>query len=114
MEEFDVVDVDRKRRGARSDEYIEAIQARGPMTRRRRTTASSCRSRPVYIGPKPAREGGPVLSIGGHTEATLVRVARRRRARAQERHAGAEHRSSPTSANAPRRWAATRRASASW
>lgn len=74
-EEFDALGVPFEERGARTDEYIEALRAfwREP--------------EPTYSGrfvnferaksyPKPAQAGGPPIVIGGHTAAAARRAGR--------------------------------------
>ncbi len=75
LEEYDIMGVDRERRGARVDEYIEAMRLL--WTEEHPSFSGRFVSFPeTYCSPKPAQVGGPPLWIGGHTEATRERVAR--------------------------------------
>jgi len=75
MEEYDAVGVDRTRRGARADEYLEAMKRL--WTEEQASYSGKFISFPqIYCSPKPVQPGGLPLWIGGHTDATLDRVAR--------------------------------------
>lgn len=75
LEEYDIVGVDRRRRGARADEYIEAMRLL--WTEEQASFSGEFVSFPAtYCSPKPVQPGGIPLWIGGHTDATYDRVAR--------------------------------------
>jgi probable F420-dependent oxidoreductase len=75
LEEYDAVGVDRSRRGARADEYLEAMQRL--WTEEHPSYAGEFVSFPeIYCSPKPVRPGGLPIWIGGHTQSTIERVAR--------------------------------------
>jgi probable F420-dependent oxidoreductase len=75
LEEYDAVGVERSRRGARADEYLEAMQRL--WTEEHPSYSGEFVSFPeIYCSPKPFRPGGLPVWIGGHTETTLERVAR--------------------------------------
>jgi probable F420-dependent oxidoreductase len=75
LEELDATGVDRARRGARTDEYLEAMQRL--WTGEPASFSGEFVSFPeIYCRPSPVQPGGLPLWIGGHTEATYERVAR--------------------------------------
>jgi probable F420-dependent oxidoreductase len=75
LEEYDAVGVDRVRRGARADEYLEAMQRL--WTEEQPSYSGEFVSFPeIYCSPKPMQPGGLPLWIGGHTDTTLERVTR--------------------------------------
>lgn len=75
LEEYDIVGVDRARRGARADEYIEAMRLLWT-EEQAQYSGEFVSFPPTYCSPKPVQSGGIPLWIGGHTEATYERVAR--------------------------------------
>jgi probable F420-dependent oxidoreductase len=75
MEEYDCAGVDRRRRGARVEEYVAALESL--WTEERPSFDGEFVSFPeLYCNPKPAQTGGIPLWFGGHTPATWDRVAR--------------------------------------
>jgi probable F420-dependent oxidoreductase len=74
-EEFDALGVPFEDRGARTDEYIEALRVlwRDPEPTYSGRFASFDRAKSF---PKPAQEGGPPVVIGGHTKAAARRAGR--------------------------------------
>ncbi|MDH4145456.1 MAG: LLM class F420-dependent oxidoreductase [Acidimicrobiia bacterium] len=74
-EEFDAAGVPWERRGARTDEYLDALVelwTKDPSS----FDGDFVRFAPARMHPKPARSPYPRLVIGGHAEATLARTAR--------------------------------------
>ncbi len=75
LEEFDCVGVDRRRRGARSEEYVRAMKAL--WSEDRPSFSGEFVSFPeLYCNPKPAQEDGIPLWFGGHSPETYDRVVR--------------------------------------
>jgi alkanesulfonate monooxygenase SsuD/methylene tetrahydromethanopterin reductase-like flavin-dependent oxidoreductase (luciferase family) len=75
LEEYDCVGVDRRQRGARADEYVQALKLL--WTEERPSFSGEFVSFPeLYCSPKPSQPGGIPLWFGGHTAATYDRVAR--------------------------------------
>jgi probable F420-dependent oxidoreductase len=74
-EEFDALGVPFASRGARTDEYIEALRVlwRDPESTYHGRFVDFDR---VKSYPKPAQEGGVPISVGGHTEAAARRAGR--------------------------------------
>jgi probable F420-dependent oxidoreductase len=75
LEEYDCAGVDRRDRGARADEYVEALKvlwsAEVPSFSGRFVSFPE-----LYCNPKPARAEGIPLWFGGHSSPTYDRVAR--------------------------------------
>lgn len=71
--EFDALGVEFSERGARTDEYIEVLrnlwQSKNPEFSGKFTKFSAIQSRP-----RPSREGGPPLVVGGASPAALRRA----------------------------------------
>jgi probable F420-dependent oxidoreductase len=74
-EEFDALGVPFDERGARTDEYVEALRSlwRDPEPTYSGKFASFDRAKSY---PKPAQAGGPPVVIGGHTRAAARRAGR--------------------------------------
>lgn len=74
-EEFESLGVGWRRRGARMDEYVAAMQAL--WTDERPSYSGDFVSFPeLYCNPKPAQAGGPPIWIGGLTSTAFRRIAR--------------------------------------
>jgi probable F420-dependent oxidoreductase len=74
LEEYDCAGVDRRRRGARSDEYVRALKVL--WSDERPSFSGEFVSFPeLYCNPKPAQAGGIPLWFGGHSSETYDRVA---------------------------------------
>jgi probable F420-dependent oxidoreductase len=75
LEEYDCAGIDRGRRGARAEEYVEALQVL--WTEERPSFSGEFVSFPeLYCNPQPVQPGGIPLWFGGHTAVTRERVAR--------------------------------------
>ena len=75
LEEFDCAGVDRARRGARCEEYVQALKVL--WSDERPSFSGEFVSFPeLYCNPKPVQEGGIPLWFGGHSPETYDRVAR--------------------------------------
>jgi probable F420-dependent oxidoreductase len=75
LEEFDCAGVDRARRGARAEEYVQAMKLL--WTEERPSFDGEFVSFPeLYCSPKPAQAEGIPLWFGGHSSATYDRAAR--------------------------------------
>jgi probable F420-dependent oxidoreductase len=74
-EEFDALGIPWEARGARTDEYIDVLRTlwREPEAS---YDGSFTNFAPLKSWPKPAREGGPKVHIGGHTPAAARRAGR--------------------------------------
>jgi len=74
-EEFEALGVPFEKRGARTDEYIDVLRRvwTEPETS---YDGEFTRFAPVKSYPKPAREGGIPIHIGGHSEASARRAGR--------------------------------------
>jgi probable F420-dependent oxidoreductase len=74
LEEYDCAGVDRRRRGARADEYVKALQVL--WTDERPSFSGEFVSFPeLHCNPKPVHPQGIPLWFGGHSPATYDRVA---------------------------------------
>lgn len=74
-EEYDAVGVPFEHRGARADEYLEAMHAlwtQAPAT----YTGRYVSFRDVHSRPRPTRPGGVPIVVGGHSMAAVRRAAR--------------------------------------
>jgi probable F420-dependent oxidoreductase len=75
LEEFDCAGVDRHRRGARSEEYVRALQVL--WTEDTPSFSGEFVSFPeLYCNPKPVQAGGIPLWFGGHSPETYDRAVR--------------------------------------
>jgi probable F420-dependent oxidoreductase len=74
-EEFDALGIPWEARGERTDEYIDVLRTlwREPEAS---YDGSFTNFAPLKSWPKPAREGGPKVHIGGHTPAAARRAGR--------------------------------------
>ncbi len=74
-EEFEALGVPFARRGARTDEYVKAMQTlwTDPEPAFEGEFVSFA---PIHCNPKPAQAGGPPIWIGGYGDAALARTAR--------------------------------------
>lgn len=74
-EEMDAIGTDWKTRGRRTDEYIDAMRMLWS-TDAAEFSGSTVSFRDAYMYPRPVREGGIPVMIGGDTEIAQQRVAR--------------------------------------
>jgi probable F420-dependent oxidoreductase len=74
-EEFEALGVPFERRGARTDEYLQAMRVLWTEPEPA-FDGEFVKFAPVYCNPKPVQPGGPQIWIGGYGEAALDRVAR--------------------------------------
>jgi len=74
-EEFEALGVPFARRGARTDEYIQALRTLWTEPQPA-LEGEFIRFAPVHCNPKPAQAGGPPIWIGGYGEAAHARAAR--------------------------------------
>ena len=74
-EEFDALGIPWDKRGARTDEYVDVLRTlwREPEASYDGAFTSFA---PLKSYPKPARDGGPKIHIGGHTAAAARRAGR--------------------------------------
>jgi probable F420-dependent oxidoreductase len=74
-EEFEALGAPFERRGARTDEYLKAMQALWTEPQPS-FDGAFVKFAPLYCNPKPTQPGGPEIWIGGYGEAAYNRVAR--------------------------------------